>query len=92
MFYLAEALLFSKGLVFSSHSATIAAFGREFAKTDLIAAEHQRSLRDGFEIRQIGGYSLETSVTKEKAKHVLTGAKAFLGAAKEYLATQDEDL
>ena len=29
MFYIAEALLFSKGLAFSSHSAVIAAFGRE---------------------------------------------------------------
>jgi len=32
MFYLSEALLFSKGLQFSSHSAVMAAFGREFAK------------------------------------------------------------
>lgn len=32
MFYVAEALLLSRGLAYSRHSAVIAAFGREFAK------------------------------------------------------------
>lgn len=36
MFYLIEALLFSKGLQFSSHSAVMAAFGKEFAKTQIL--------------------------------------------------------
>ncbi len=36
MFYIAEILLFSKGLTFSSHSAVISAFGKEFAKTGLL--------------------------------------------------------
>ena len=31
MFYTAEALLLERGLAYSSHSAVIAAFGREFA-------------------------------------------------------------
>jgi uncharacterized protein len=33
LFYTAEALLLSRGLSFSSHSAVIANFGKEFAKT-----------------------------------------------------------
>src|SRR5215813_9794049 len=33
IFYLVEALLLSKGLRFSSHSALIASYGKEFAKT-----------------------------------------------------------
>jgi len=32
MFYLAQAVLLTKGLTFSSHSAVIAAYGKEFAK------------------------------------------------------------
>jgi uncharacterized protein (UPF0332 family) len=36
MFYIAEAFLEGKGLSFSKHSAVIAAFGREFAKTQLV--------------------------------------------------------
>jgi uncharacterized protein (UPF0332 family) len=89
MFYLAEALLFSKDLAFSSHSAVIAAYGREFAKTNLMSPEHHRNLRDGFETRQIGDYSFEASVSEEKAAQILKGAKEFLIAAKEYLASQD---
>ena len=91
MFYLAEALLFSKGLTFSSHSAVIAAFGREFAKTNLIAPRHHRCLRDGFETRQIGDYSFETSVSREKAANILQGAKEFFTAANEYLTAQGSD-
>ena len=33
MFYNAEALLLQRGLAYSSHSAVIAAFGKEFART-----------------------------------------------------------
>lgn len=33
MFYVAEAFLEGEGLVFSSHSAVIAAFGQQFART-----------------------------------------------------------
>jgi uncharacterized protein (UPF0332 family) len=33
MFYLAEALLQRRGLSYSSHSALIAAFGKEFSRT-----------------------------------------------------------
>ena len=91
MFYLAEALLFSKGMTFTSHSAVIAAFGKEFAKTNLIAPRHHRSLRDGFETRQIGDYSLETSITREKAAYNLQEAVEFVAAAKEYLAIQGGD-
>ena len=32
LFYIAEALLLERGLAFSSHSAVIANFGKEFAK------------------------------------------------------------
>jgi len=44
MFYLTEALLLSKGLHFSSHSAVIAAFGKEFAKTGLLDPKFHRYL------------------------------------------------
>jgi uncharacterized protein (UPF0332 family) len=55
MFYTAEALLLLKGLSFSSHSAVIAAYGKEFSKTSeldpkyhkyIIAAQDFRSQGD----------------------------------------------
>ncbi|MBN1148712.1 MAG: HEPN domain-containing protein [Anaerolineales bacterium] len=92
MFYLAEALLFSKGLAFSSHSTVIAAFGKEFAKPKLLAPEHHRNLRDAFETRQVGDYSFETSISGEKAARVLSWAKELLADAEEYIASQDKFL
>lgn len=36
IFYLAQALLLTKGLTFSKHSAVVAAYGKKFAKTGLL--------------------------------------------------------
>ena len=42
IFYLVEALLLSKGLRFSSHSALIASYGKEFAKTGVLDPKFHR--------------------------------------------------
>ena len=44
MFYVAEAFLLSKGLTYSSHSATIANFGFEFVKTKKVDSKFHRYL------------------------------------------------
>ena len=85
MFYVAEALLSTKGLSFSSHSAVIAAFGKEFAKTGLIAPEHHRHLKDAFETRQIGDYGADIRVTMNIAEEVLIWARDFSIAGEAYL-------
>lgn len=54
MFYTAEALLFSKNLSFSSHSAVIAAFGKEFVKTKIIDAKFHRYLIDAQALETLG--------------------------------------
>jgi len=85
MFYVAEALLSTKGLSFSSHSAVIAAFGKEFAKTGLISPEHHRHLKDAFETRQIGDYGVEISVSMNIAEEVLAWARDFSMAGETFL-------
>jgi len=85
MFYVAEALLSTKGLSFSSHSAVIAAFGKEFAKTGLIAPEHHWHLKDAFETRQIGDYGADIRVTMNIAEEVLIWARDFSIAGEAYL-------
>jgi len=42
IFYLAQAMLLKKGLTFSKHSAVVAAYGREFAKTQLLDPKFHR--------------------------------------------------
>ena len=56
MFYLTEALLLSKGLKFSSHSAVIAAYGKEFSKTNLLDPKFHRRLIVAEERREDGHY------------------------------------
>jgi len=67
MFYIAEAFLAGRGLSFSSHSAVIAAFGRELAKTGLLPADYHRMLIDAQDTRIIGDYEYALEVSAEKA-------------------------
>jgi uncharacterized protein (UPF0332 family) len=65
MFDVAEALLLSRGLAFSSHSAVISAFGREFANTGAVPLECHRHLISAQEARNIGDYEATSHVTGE---------------------------
>ncbi len=85
MFYLAEALLYSKGLEFSSHSAVIAAYGKEFAKTEKLNPEFHRRLIIVERRRAIGHYGEENSVSDEDALESFQWAEEFKQAARNYL-------
>jgi len=86
MFYTAEGLLFTRGLAFSSHSAVIAAYGKEFAKTGILPPEFHRHLIEAFEIRQVADYRAENSIlSAEKADSVIDRADEFLAAARMYI-------
>ena len=86
IFYLAQALLLSKGLTFSSHSAVVAAYGKDFAKTGLLDSKFHRYLIEAQKRRQTGHYGEEgKEVTGEQAKESYQWAEEFMLAAKEYL-------
>jgi uncharacterized protein (UPF0332 family) len=86
MFYLAELLLFTKGLTYTSHSAVVAAFGKEFAKTGLMPSEFHRYLIEAFEARQLGDYGIHITVTKEQSEQVIIWANSFLEEVEIYLS------
>jgi uncharacterized protein (UPF0332 family) len=91
MFYTAEALLFTRGLAYSSHSAVIAAYGKEFAKTGILAPEFHRQLIEAFEIRQFADYRVETSIlSAEKANAIIDRAGEFLEAGRTYISNLGE--
>jgi len=85
MFYCAEALLLTKDLKFSKHSAIIAAFGRDFVKTGLLPQELHGYLIKAFRERQIGDYEAISLPSIEDAKEMAEDAEAFLEATREYL-------
>jgi len=85
LFYTAEALLLSRGLSFSSHSAVIANFGKEFAKTGVFNPKFHRYLTESQDRRNIGDYSVLAEVTKEEVREMLGWAEEFIKEAENYL-------
>jgi uncharacterized protein (UPF0332 family) len=85
LFYLAQALLYSKGLQFSSHSAVIAAYGKEFAKTEILDPKFHRRIIVAERRRETGHYGEESTITKEEALESFQWAEEFMRAVKEYL-------
>ncbi len=81
MFYTAEALLLERGQVFSSHTAVIAAFGRDFAKTGALDPRFHRHLIDAQDLRQIGDYDTAAAITPAQVEQALHWAEDFLAAA-----------
>jgi uncharacterized protein (UPF0332 family) len=61
MFFLVEAILYSKGLRYSSHSALVAAYGKEFAKTGILDPKYHRYIIITQKRRETGYYGWESS-------------------------------
>ncbi len=85
MFYAVEALLASKGLTFSKHSAVISSFGKEFVKTGIFPAEYHKYFIEAFDVRQIGDYGTFEAVDIETAKRILDNANLLINEIEEYL-------
>ena len=88
MFYLTEALLLSKDLKFSSHSAVIAAYGKEFSKTNLLDPKFHRRLIVAEERREDGHYDAGQNISDEDALESFQWAEEFMQAVKKYLADE----
>ena len=80
MFYAAQALLESRGLGFSKHSAVISKFGELFAKTGLLPSQLHRYLLDAFRDRQIADY-------EHGEKHAALAPEVHIAHAKEFVQT-----
>lgn len=86
MFYAAEAALLTKGLSFSSHSAVIGAFGKEFAKSNVLNPKFHRYLIDGQDLRNAGDYDVGTPVTEAQAKDAVGWAEEFIAEVERFLS------
>lgn len=80
MFYAVEALLLSKEMSFSKHSAVIAAFGKEFVKTGVMDARFHRMLLNAFDLRNAGDYGTMHFVAEQQVKQVIMDARELLAA------------
>lgn len=88
MFYAAEAVLLERGFSFSSHSAVIAAFGRELVKPGILPARLHRYLIDAQDLRNLADYGIAPSATAEQISEMLSWAFEFLAEAERLLRAQ----
>jgi len=73
-----SALLYKKGLVYSSHGQVIGAFNREFIKTGIFSPHVTRQIQALFEDRQSGDYDPIPSISSEIAENHLKNAESIL--------------
>lgn len=85
MFYVAQALLYERGLRFRKHSAVHAAFGEHFAKGGQLDPKFHRFLIDAFDKRIRGDYDVEVFVSSEDVTDTIQQAREFLQEARKYL-------
>ncbi|PHV61329.1 HEPN domain-containing protein [Cyanobacterium aponinum] len=80
MFYIAEAFLWTQGMSFSSHSAVISAFGKEFVKKGLVPIEFHRFLINAQDKRTQGDYSIddEKQLSFEDVSILIEQSKLFI--------------
>lgn len=78
MFYLASAFLESQELNFSKHSAVIAAFGKHFAKTQIVNPKYHRYLIDAQKARSQADYNTSIEFSEAEVNDYLQQAEDFL--------------
>jgi len=84
-FYVAEALLLSLGLEFSSHGQVVAQYGYHFSRTGLLDPVYHRLLAAAFDLRQLGDYETDREIETAVVEKLLEDSRAFLAAATRYL-------
>ena len=85
MFFVAEALLASRNMTFSSHRAVISAYGQYFTKTKEMDPKFHQALLNAFNQRQLGDYAVASGLTRADIDALLSDAQEFLKAAREKL-------
>ena len=88
MFYAANALLSSKGIVRSRHSGVISAFGEYFVKTGLIEADFLQMLCHAFDSRLDSDYDLSFVADRSEAEDILVNAHRFVERVERYFGEQ----
>ena len=85
MFYTAEALLLARGLSFSSHSAVIANYGKEYSKTKEMDPKFHKYLIAVQDLRSQGDYAYQPGVSESHARDAISWASEFIKVGIEYL-------
>lgn len=81
MFYIATAFLESEKLSFSRHSAVIASFGQNFARSGRVPVHFHRYLIDAQNIRLAADYNADIEIAQTDALQTIDRAEEMLNFA-----------
>lgn len=85
IFYLAEALLFSKGIAPLSHKGIIIKFSEVFIKSGIFEKNIGKILSDAFNLRQVGDYATGFDISKEEALNLYKNTIYFADILIKYI-------
>ena len=85
MFYAASAALERVGVSRAKHSAVIAAFGEQFARTKRVDARYHSMLLGAFALRSAADYEVHVALSLETAEETLGNARSFVVACRSLL-------
>lgn len=85
IFYAANGLLVTQGLVRNKHSGVIAVFRERFVKPGLIETEYSRIYGRVMDDRHVGDYEVELPIDAGVAEKDLSDARRFVERAEQYL-------
>ncbi len=88
MFHCATALLLTKGLHFSKHSAVVSGFAREFTLPGIMPQELHKNFHRAFDIRNECDYARRSDITEEDFEIMLTQAEEFILRTEAHLSNQ----
>ena len=86
MFYAASAALEKVGVSRAKHSAIIAAFGEQFAKTKRVDARYHSMLLGAFALRSAADYETHAALSPETAEETLGNARSFVAACRALIS------
>lgn len=84
-FYAAVAVLLSRHLEYSKHSAVIAFFDKELVRTGILPKDYSRTLHQAFGERQQDDYMPFVEMDPDELKHLLTDVRIMVTGITEYL-------
>lgn len=85
VFHVLQAVLLTKGLSFSKHSAVLSAFNKEFICSGVFTNDFYDRIRRLFKDRQIGDYDYERAVSRESSEADVADAEMIIDAIEKYL-------
>ena len=85
VFHMMQAVLLTKGLSYSGHSAVINAFSHHFIKKALFPSDFGKAIRRLRKAREMGDYNYFATISREEARRDIEAASNMVRSMEQYL-------